>query len=70
MFLGWFDDTRRPVATKIAEAMAVYTERFHTRPNLVLTSEADYTDVPGVTVRAEGSIRRNTFWIGWEESCQ
>jgi hypothetical protein len=70
MYLGWFDDTRRPVETKIDEAVAAYVERFKTRPNIVLMSEADATPIRGMTARSESYIGRNNFWIGWEESCR
>ncbi len=65
MYLGWFDDNpKKTPATKIDEAIAAYVERFNSRPSVVLTNEADRVDVQGVTVRSEGYIRRNNFWVG------
>lgn len=68
MYLWWFDDSpKKPVAIKIEEAIAAYVERSHTRPNVVLVNEADQTEVKGLQVRAESYIRRNNFWVGWED---
>lgn len=69
MYLGWFDDSKKATATKIAEAIAAYVVRFKTRPNVVLLNAADAADMPaveGVAVRSVGYIRVNNFWIGWE----
>ena len=67
MYLGWFDDNpKKSTEAKINEAIAAYVERFDYRPNIVLVNEADRVDVRGVTVRSEGYIRRNNFWIGTE----
>ncbi len=68
MYLGWFDDTpKKATTTKINEAIAAYVDRFKTRPNVVLVSEADQVEMNGITVRAEGYIRRNNFWVGVED---
>lgn len=69
MYLGWFDDNpKKTTALKIAEAIDAYVDRFKTRPNIVLVNEADSADIQGVRVRAEGYIRRNNFWVGWEDA--
>ena len=68
MYLGWFDDNpKKPTTLKIEEAIDAYVDRFKTRPNIVLVNEADRADIQGVRVRAEGYIRRNNFWVGWED---
>lgn len=42
MFLAWYDDnTKKPTALKIQEAINAYAERFGTKPNVVLVNEAD-----------------------------
>jgi hypothetical protein len=67
-FLLWFDDdSKRPTAQKIAQAVEAYQERFKTAPSVVLVNEGDLCDVPGVEVRSEGYIRRNNFWVGMVE---
>jgi hypothetical protein len=69
--LAWFDNSKRPVADKIAAALAVYAERFGTPANVVLVSAAE--DVSAV--RAEGFllatgesqglvVQRHTFYVG------
>lgn len=68
MYLFWYDDnTKKPTTIKIEEAIAAYTDRFKSRPNVVLVNEADRADIQGVLVRSEGYIRRNNFWVGWED---
>lgn len=68
MYLGWFDDNpKKSAALKIAEAIDAYVDRFKTRPNVVLVNEADRAEIKGVLIRAEGYIRRNNFWVGWED---
>ena len=34
----------------------------------VLVNEADRAEIKGVLVRSEGYIRRNNFWVGWEDA--
>lgn len=69
MYLGWFDDSRKKsAALKIEEAIAAYVDRYKTRPNVVLVNEADMCEVRGVLVRRESYIRRNNFWVGFEET--
>lgn len=71
MYLGWFDDNpKKAVSLKIEEAIDAYMDRFNVRPNVVLVNEADRTDISGVNVRSEGYIRRNNFWVGWEEAAR
>jgi hypothetical protein len=69
MYYGWFDDNpKKTAAFKIEEAIEAYVRRFGKRPNLVLVNEFDVADVKGVAVRPESFIRRNNFWVGWEEA--
>ena len=71
MYLGWFDDNpKKAPALKIEEAIHAYVDRFKTRPNVVLVNEADRAEIKGVLVRSEGYIRRNNFWVGWEDAIQ
>lgn len=68
MYLGWFDDNpKKSTEGKIGEAVAAYVERFKTSPNVVLVNEAERVDVQGITVRSETYIRRNNYWVGWED---
>lgn len=67
MYLGWFDDDpKKTPEQKIREAVHVYEKRFDMRPNVVLVNKADWVVVEGITVRAEATVQRNKFWIGWE----
>ena len=67
MYLCWYDDNpKHTTASKIAAAMQAYEDRFHARPNVVLTNEAEQIAVDGVQVRSEGYVRRNNFWVGRE----
>lgn len=68
MYLYWYDDNAKKATTlKIEEAIAAYMARFKSRPNVVLVNEADRADIKGVQIRSEGYIRRNNFWVGWED---
>lgn len=71
MYYGWFDDNpKKTTALKIEEAIAAYVHRFKVRPNVVLVNEGDRADVKGVVVRVESYIRRNNFWVGWEDAAK
>lgn len=65
-YLLWFDDTKKSAAQKVAEAAAVYAERFGRRPTVVLVNELDIVEVEGMAVRPVGYIRRHNFWVGHE----
>ena len=71
MYLLWYDDSARKAAQlKIEEAIRAYTDRFKTKPNVVLVNEADRAEIKGILVRSEGFIRRNNFWVGWEDAAK
>lgn len=68
MYYGWFDDNPKLSAElKIQDAVAAYMRRFGKRPNIVLVNEADIAEITGMTVRPEHFIRRNNFWVGYED---
>ena len=69
VYLLWYDDnTKKAPRIKIEEAIGAYTDRFKSKPNVVLVNEADRADIQGMLVRSEGYIRRNNFWVGWEDA--
>jgi hypothetical protein len=72
MFLGWYDpDKRKSAATKLAEAVERYVEKFGSAPALCLTSSLDAVDLAGKTelpVRAVSYIGRYTFYVGVEDA--
>lgn len=71
VYLLWYDDnTKKASKLKIEEAISAYTDRFKSRPNVVLVNEADQTDIQGMLIRSEGFIRRNNFWVGWEDAAK
>lgn len=71
MFLVWFDpDKKRAVRSKLADAVAVYREKFNEEPALCLVNEVEANDlaksakeVP-LPVKVERYIARNTFYVG------
>jgi hypothetical protein len=68
MYMMWFDDSaKKGVTVKIEEAVAAYIHHFKARPNVVLVNEADLQQVSGLRVRSVSYIRRNNFWVGWED---
>jgi hypothetical protein len=71
MYMLWYDDDPKvPPAQKIEEAVEAYvaSKRWRYRPNVVLVNEADVVALNDVTVRSEAYIRRNNFWVGYEEA--
>lgn len=69
MYMMWFDDnTRKPVARKIEEAIAAYVRHFKAHPNVVLVNEADQVHLPDIRVRVASYVQRNNFWVGWEDT--
>ena len=72
MYLGWFDDNpKKSAAAKIAEAAGAYEARNGFAPNVALVSADDAgAQVAGVTVHAQGYIRRNNYWVGWKRNPQ
>ena len=71
MFLVWFDPDKKRVAQhKLADAVAVYREKFNEEPALCLVNEVEASDlaksareVP-LPVKVERYIARNTFYVG------
>lgn len=69
LYMMWFDDSaKKPPTAKIEEAVAAYMKHFNARPNVVLVNESDRADVSGVRVRSESYVRRDNFWVGYEEA--
>ena len=68
MYLLWYcDNPKKATAMKVAEAIQAYTDRFKTRPNVVLMNKEELIEVAGVTARSEGYIRKFNYWVGWED---
>ena len=69
-FLMWYDDNPKlSVTRKIEDAIAAYSDRFRgVKPTLVLMNEEEVTQVAGVVVRGVNTVRRNTYWVGQQES--
>jgi hypothetical protein len=65
----WYDDSaKKPPTAKIEEAVEAYMKHFRARPNVVLVNENDRIDVTGVHVRSASYVRRDNFWVGYEEA--
>lgn len=67
MILCWFDDSTKPTDAKITEAIGAYIDRFGCRPNMLLVHESVTATVAGIQVRPVTYVRRNNFWVGWED---
>ena len=66
-FFVWYDDTpKKPAGEKLQEAIAAYTARFNSAPNLVLAHANDQLGVVNVTVRYERTVQPNTLWLGYD----
>src|SRR4051812_17422894 len=68
MYLGWFDDTsKKPILTKIDEAVERFTFRFGVAPAVCLVSAAELVQHPRVEVRAAGHVRPNYYFVGRDD---
>lgn len=67
MYLGWFDDSKRPVSEKIDEAIERFVAKFGRKPNVCLVNTAVVVSHPSLTVRAVDYVRPNNFWVGVDE---
>ncbi len=68
MYMMWFDDsTKKTVSVKIEEAIEAYVRHFRSQPNVVLVSEGDRVEMQGVRIRSAQFIRRDNYWVGWED---
>jgi hypothetical protein len=69
LFLVWYDpDSRRTTVEKIQDALAAYSRRFSTTPNLVLVHETDQAGLPGIEVRASRTVQPHNFWVGSDDA--
>lgn len=69
MYLLWYDDNaKKATQAKIEEAVNAYVARFKSQPNIVLVHETEQASIPGILVRSARYVRRNNFWVGWEEA--
>jgi len=67
MYLAWFDDNpKHDQRRKLADGAAAYQDRFGYPPNVALVHPEEVAEAPGLLVRAEGYIRRNNIWFGFE----
>lgn len=68
MFLLWYDDNpRKTTASKIAEGLAWYRQRFDRDATVVVVCEAERIEHPLVEVQTAQYVRRNNYWIGQKE---
>ena len=71
MYLGWYDDSKRPMSDKIAAARAAFAERYGCAATLVLIPDgADPVAVAGCDVRpaererGEPIVRPGMLFLG------
>jgi hypothetical protein len=65
LFLEWFDDSKKPVPQRLAEARAAYAARFNAAPTLILVNAADAGAVlHGCEVRADRRVRKDCYQVG------
>lgn len=69
MYLGWYDDSKRPLADKIAQARAAFAERYGCAATLALISDdAEPVAVAGCEVRpakrGEPIVRPGMLFLG------
>lgn len=68
LFLVWYDaNTQRPAVERMQDALAAYTRRFSTVPNLVLVSIDESVELVGVEVRSVRTVQPHQFWVGRSE---
>jgi hypothetical protein len=74
VFLGWYDpDRKKKSATKLAEAVERYVEKFGHQPAVCLTSFADAAELDGkaqMPVRGVTFIGRHTYYVGVDDEPQ
>ena len=70
MYLGWYDDSKRPMSDKIAAARAAFAERYGCAATLVLIPDgAEPVAVAGCDVRpacgrGEPIVRPGMLFVG------
>ncbi len=72
MYFVWYDDNpKKPVNTKIDEAVLRYKQKYGATPSICMLSEkiqsGDYAGVStnlGIEVRTAKHVPQNYFWIG------
>ena len=67
---AWRDDTKRPLADKLAWLLSAYADRYGRSATLILVNaDEEPVTMAGVEVReshgpGEGIIEKNTYWLG------
>lgn len=68
--LMWFDNTDKPLAEKIADAMIHYRKKFGANPNLCIVNPTDLEgallNLRGVRIASARHILRHHIWVGTE----
>lgn len=68
MYLAWFDaDKKKPVAQKIAEAVARYREKFKEEPLICLVNPENVVPVAGLDVRPVAPLGKHDIWVGKDD---
>lgn len=65
--LMWYDDSKRPVAIKLRDAITAYTARYGVPPAVAFVNEAEVCAADGVAVETRGWVRANNVWLGRAE---
>ena len=66
--LMWYDDSKRPMATKLRDAIAAYTARYGVPPGVALVNEGEVCEAAGIDVRVSATVERGIVWLGRAES--
>lgn len=66
LYMMWFDDSKKPTATKVAEGAAAYESHFHHAPLVVCVSLATVVEGTPLQVQPLRTVQVNNFWFGME----
>lgn len=67
----WFDDSDRPIKTKIKRAVTYYEQKYEKQPNLCVVHPSMLADgeqsVNGIAVKEATAVMPHHYWIGVHE---
>lgn len=67
-YLIWFDDNpKKPISTKVQEAIAAYRAKLGKEPNQLLVNGPVDLHIDGVTIQTRPQCGEHCIWVGQEE---
>lgn len=70
LYLMWYDEAKKPLEAKLADAVAAFRLHYNGTPNTARVNDVEGASLPatvaGMRIECKPTIQKNNVWVGVE----